>query len=279
MPPHLRFTLRRLILFVGAMILVCTGCHESKITLDDLEAAVASLDVSKLELPSEPMRSVAPMELEKRDLKLGFIKLTDCAPLVIAKEKGFFDDEGLNVEIEAQSNWKVLLDRVIDGQLDGAHMLAGQPIGATIGFGTEAHLITACSLDYNGNAITVSNAIWQQMQEHDPSLKSPTPPHPITAAALKPIVESYKRDGRDFNMGVVFPVSTHNYELRYWLAASGIHPGTYTPEDITGTKDGDVLLSVTPTMTSGRTTLKRSSVSPNGGTTNIPTHMWRSSRP
>jgi nitrate/nitrite transport system substrate-binding protein len=204
------------------------------------------LDVSKLELPSEQLPSVEPKELEKRDLKLGFIKLTDCAPLVIAKEKGFFDDEGLNVEIEAQSNWKVLLDRVIDGQLDGAHMLAGQPIGATIGIGTEAHLITACSLDYNGNAITVSNAIWQQMQEHDPALKSPTPPHPITADALKPIVESYNRDGRDFNMGVVFPVSTHNYELRYWLAASGIHPGMYTPEDITGTKNGDVLLSVTP---------------------------------
>ena len=76
---------------------------------------------------------------EKEELKFGFIKLTDMAPLAIAYEKGFFEDEGLYVTLEAQANWKVLLDRVIDGQLDGAHMLAGQPLGATIGFGTEAH--------------------------------------------------------------------------------------------------------------------------------------------
>ncbi len=93
---------------------------------------------------------------EKEQLKFGFIKLTDCAPLVIAYEKRFFEDEGLNVTLEAQANWKVLLDRVIDGQLDGAHMLAGQPLGATIGFGTKADIVTAFSMDLNGNAITVS---------------------------------------------------------------------------------------------------------------------------
>ncbi|HCW90006.1 MAG TPA: nitrate ABC transporter substrate-binding protein, partial [Marinobacter sp.] len=64
---------------------------------------------------------------EKPDLRLGFIKLTDMAPLAVAWEQGFFMDEGLFVEIEAQANWKVLLDRVITGELDGAHMLAGQP--------------------------------------------------------------------------------------------------------------------------------------------------------
>ena len=186
------------------------------------------------------------LDLEKSDLKFGFIKLTDCAPLVIAKEKGYFSDEGLNVEVEAQSNWKVLLDRVIDGQLDGAHMLAGQPIGATIGFGTKADIITAYSLDYNGNAITVSNDIWAQMQENDPELKSETPKHPITADSLKPIVDKYKAEGKDFPMGMVFPVSTHNYEIRYWLAAAGIKPGMYTEKDITGVQDADVLLSVTP---------------------------------
>jgi len=53
---------------------------------------------------------------EKEVLKFGFIKLTDCAPLVVAYEKHFFEDEGLNVTLEAQANWKVLLDRVIDGQ-------------------------------------------------------------------------------------------------------------------------------------------------------------------
>ena len=65
-------------------------------------------------------------EPEKPELTLGFIKLTDMAALAIAKEKGFFEDEGLYVKLEAQANWKVLLDRVISGELDGAHMLAGQ---------------------------------------------------------------------------------------------------------------------------------------------------------
>ena len=107
-------------------------------------------------------------ELEKEDLKFGFIKLTDMAPLAIAYEKGYFEDEGLYVTLEAQANWKVLLDRVIDGELDGAHMLAGQPLGATIGFGTRADIITAFSMDLNGNGITVSNTIWAQMKEHVP---------------------------------------------------------------------------------------------------------------
>ena len=106
--------------------------------------------------------------LEKEDLKFGFIKLTDMAPIAIAKEKGFFEDEGLYVTAEPQANWKVLLDRVITGELDGAHMLAGQPLGATIGFGTKAHVITPFSMDLNGNAITVSNAVWAEMKKHIP---------------------------------------------------------------------------------------------------------------
>jgi nitrate/nitrite transport system substrate-binding protein len=76
------------------------------------------------------------LDLEKEDLKLGFIKLTDMAPLAVAYELGYFEDEGLFVTLEAQANWKVLLDGVISGELDGAHMLAGQPLAATIGYGT-----------------------------------------------------------------------------------------------------------------------------------------------
>jgi len=70
----------------------------------------------------------AALKPEKDELKLGFIKLTDMAPLAVAKENGYFEDEGLIVTLEAQANWKVLLDRVITGELDGAHMLAGQPL-------------------------------------------------------------------------------------------------------------------------------------------------------
>jgi len=196
-----------------------------------------------------PLQSAQAVEnLEKEELKFGFIKLTDMAPLAIAYEKGFFEDEGLYVSLEAQANWKVLLDRVIDGELDGAHMLAGQPLGATIGFGTQADVITAFSMDLNGNGITVSNAVWEEMKKHIPMDADGRPVHPIKADALKPVIEQYKAAGKPFKMGMVFPVSTHNYELRYWLAAGGINPGYYAPAkgDTSGQIDADALLSVTP---------------------------------
>ncbi|MEM0954024.1 MAG: CmpA/NrtA family ABC transporter substrate-binding protein [Pseudomonadota bacterium] len=186
-------------------------------------------------------------EPEKDELTFGFIKLTDMAPIAVAYENGYFEDEGLYVSVEAQANWKVLLDGVIDGQLDGAHMLAGQPLAATIGFGTKAHIITPFSMDLNGNGITVSNDIWRQMKAHIRE-EDGKPVHPISAAALKPVIQQYKSEGKPFNMGMVFPVSTHNYELRYWLAAGGVHPGFYAPHkgDISGQINADALLSVTP---------------------------------
>jgi nitrate/nitrite transport system substrate-binding protein len=187
-----------------------------------------------------------PLKLEKEQIRLGFIKLTDMAPLAIAYEKGFFEDEGLYVTLEPQANWKVILDRVITGELDGAHMLAGQPLGATIGIGTKADIVTAFSMDLNGNAITVSTAVWQQMKA---ALAKDAQGHvvrPVAAAALKPVVEQFKAAGKSFRMGVVFPVSTHNYELRYWLASGGLHPGFYSPSDVTGQIKADVLISVTP---------------------------------
>jgi len=190
--------------------------------------------------------SVAAGQPEKPDLKFGFIKLTDCVPIVIAKEKGYFEEEGLYVTVEAQANWKILLDRVISGELDGAHMLAGQPIAATIGFGTKAHIITPFSMDLNGNGITVSKEIWDEMKQATPALAATPTPRPVKSDYLKPVVQKMKADGTPMKMGMVFPVSTHNYELRYWLAAGGINPGYYTPTDINGNTDADVLLSVTP---------------------------------
>ena len=209
-----------------------------KNTLVKLTCAASLLLGSAIALAADP---------EKEQLKLGFIKLTDMAPLAIAYEKGFFEDEGLYVTLEAQANWKVLLDRVITGELDGAHMLAGQPLGATIGFGTKAEVVTAFSMDLNGKGITVSNAVWEEMKKHVP-MENGKPVHPIKADALKPVIDKYKAQGKPFNLGMVFPVSTHNYVLRYWLAAGGINPGLYAPEkgDTSGQINADALLSVTP---------------------------------
>ena len=207
-----------------------------------LTSAVAAMAVAvALSSPA----AAKMLKVEKDTLKLGFIKLTDMAPLAIALEKHFFEDEGLYVTLEPQANWKVLLDRVISGELDGSHMLAGQPLAATIGFGTKAHIVTPFSMDLNGNAITVSNAVWAEMKSHIP-MKDGKPEHPIKADALKFVVDDYKKQGKPFNMGMVFPVSTHNYELRYWLAAGGVKPGYYSAKDTSGQIQADVLLSVTP---------------------------------
>lgn len=185
---------------------------------------------------------------EKEELTLGFIKLTDMAPLAIAYEKGYFEDEGLYVTLEAQANWKVVLDGVIDGRLDGSHMLAGQPLASTIGYGTKSDISILVSMDLNGKSITVSNTVWDEMKKNLTVGPDGKIPHPISASALKPVVESYNSSGKPFNMAMVFPVSTHNYILRYWLAAGGVHPGFYDPAsgDTLGQKNAEVFLSVTP---------------------------------
>ena len=206
--------------------------------------AAAAATVSLLCLTS--IGHAEMLDVEKDELKFGFIKLTDMAPLAIAYEKGYFEDEGLFVTLEPQANWKVLLDGVITGELDGAHMLAGQPLAATIGFGTKAHIVTPFSMDLNGNGITVSNEVWELMKPNLPKKADGRPQHPIKADYLKPVVEQFKAEGKPFNMGMVFPVSTHNYELRYWLAAGGIHPGFYSADNISGQIKADALLSVTP---------------------------------
>ena len=208
-----------------------------------LASASALVGASMLSAPTRAQQKKA--RPEKEALKFGFIKLTDMVPLAIAYERKFFEDEGLSVTLEAQANWKVLLDRVIDGQLDGAHMLAGQPLGATIGVGTKSPVVTAFSMDLNGNGITVSNEVWSEMKKHIP-MEGGRPVHPIKADALKKVVDKFKTEGKQFKMGMVFTLSTHNYELRYWLASGGIHPGYYTASDANGQSEADVLISVTP---------------------------------
>jgi len=213
-------------------------------TIKKLVTAFAAVAVVSTLSFANPV--LAAEKLEKDSLKLGFIKLTDMAPLAVALEKGFFEDEGLSVQVEAQANWKVLLDRVVSGELDGAHMLATLPFGAAIGYGTKADIISAFTLTLNGDAITVSNDIWNQMKPQIP-MKDGKPVHPIKADTLKPVLEKYKSAGKPFNMAMTFPVGTHNMKLRYWLAAGGIKPGFYAPpEDTSGQIDAEAMLSVTP---------------------------------
>ena len=115
-----------------------------------LVLAIKTLGAASL-LISTPIAHAALGVPEKNELTFGFIKLTDMAPITIAYENGYFEDEGLYVTIEVQANWKVLLDGVIDGKLDGAH------------------IVTPFSMDLNSNAITVANDIWAQMKPNIPT--------------------------------------------------------------------------------------------------------------
>lgn len=195
---------------------------------------------------SDAPAPAAKGDVEKPVLKLGFIKLTDMAPLAIAKEKGFFAEEGLTVTLEPQANWKVLVDNVASGGLDGAHMLAGHPIASGAGIGAKVKIVAPLSLDMNGKAVTLSNKAYGLIAPTLPKGADGKVTHPISAAALKPVVAKLKSEGKPFKMGMVFPVSGHNYVLRYWLAAGGLNPGYYLPADTAGVTGADVQLSVTP---------------------------------
>ncbi len=166
---------------------------------------------------------------EKTKLKIGFIALTDCAPIVIAKEKGFFAAEGLDVDVEKEGGgWPGIQQKTISGEYDYAHALAGLPIAATLGINGEAHLNALMSLDYNGNAITLSNKLIDEMERY--GLRKDV--RPVTADTIKKyIFEKHKAEGKNYqplNFGMTHPNSTHNYELRYWMASSGIKPDVDT---------------------------------------------------
>ncbi len=171
--------------------------------------------------------------LEKHHLKFGIIPLTDCAPIVVAKEKGFFHRHGLDVEISREASWANIRDKVALGILDGAHMLASMPLAATLGVGANSQpTLTAFSMDCNGNGITVANTLYARMVAVDPEAMQKKP---ISAKALKKVIDADQAAGRPvMTFAVVFPVSTHNYEIRYWMAAAGIDP------------DNDVRLIVVP---------------------------------
>lgn len=192
-------------------------------------------------------------DIEKPDLTFGFVKLTDMAPLAVAVEKGFFADEGLNVTLQPMETWTSITKAVADGTLDGSHMLAGQPLAGRVGIGIQANFVTPLSMDLNGNGITLSNEVWNQIADAIPRDEFGRPEHPISASVLEPVVSSMKADGDPLRFGMVYPTSTHNYELRYWLAAGGIHPGMYRPEDLGGNTGGqegaDVHLIVKPPLT------------------------------
>lgn len=158
---------------------------------------------------------------EKRYVRIGYVPLTDSLPLVVARELGYFSEEGIEVDLQRETSWATLRDRVLVGQLDCAQMLAPMLLSASLGLcGIRKQMVTAWSLGLNGNAITVSHNLFKGLSaladEHTPL---------GAARALKVVIESRRRNAQPpLVLAIVFPFSCQAYLLRYWLSVGGIDP-------------------------------------------------------
>lgn len=166
--------------------------------------------------------------LEKNAVTLGFVPLTDCAPLAVAKETGIFARYDLDVTLSKEPSWANIRDKLALGIFDAAQMVAGMPLANSIGIGAIQYpTITALSLGLNGNAVTVSKTLYREL----PEISTPQ----ATAKALQDLIMTRRRQGRPpLRLAVVYPYSSHHYLLRYWLASGGLEP------------DRDVQLCVVP---------------------------------
>jgi nitrate/nitrite transport system ATP-binding protein len=156
--------------------------------------------------------TIAPQikKLEKTTINLGFMPLTDCAPLAIAQEKGLFAKHGLTVNLQRARSWDEIAMGLADGRYDAAQMVAAMPLAMTLGMNGQYSVPTIIPLvmSRNGNAITLS----RELTERGVS----------TLNNLKNVILA-DRD-RIYQIGIVHDCSIHNLMLRYWLASVGIDP-------------------------------------------------------
>ncbi|MFA7495782.1 MAG: CmpA/NrtA family ABC transporter substrate-binding protein [Acidithiobacillus sp.] len=158
--------------------------------------------------------------IQKHALSIGYVALTDSAPLIVAREKGFFAAEGLEVSLQREPSWASLRDHLLFGDLVAAHALAPLPMAATLGIASpKIPVSTALSLSLNGNAITVSHALHRRLV--DAGLSGGDQPL-LAAQILRQIIQA--QPSRKLRFAVVSPVSNHHYQLRHWLQAAGINP-------------------------------------------------------
>jgi len=147
----------------------------------------------------------------KRVIKLGFIPLTDCAPLIIAKEMGFFAKYGVDVQLSKEASWAVVRDKILNGELDGAHCLFSMPFSVYTGIGGKAgsEMKIAMILNDNGQAITLSKDFCGIVGYKD--IKK-------VSAAIKQV-----KAKKEVTFAMTFPGGTHDIWLRNWLAACGVN--------------------------------------------------------
>jgi nitrate/nitrite transport system substrate-binding protein len=149
---------------------------------------------------------------EHPDMRFGIIALTDCSPIVIAHEKGFFKKHGIRATVAKGANWAAIRDSLANGDNQATHMLIGMPLASTMGLlgSPKKPMIIPWMLNRNGQAITLK-AEWKGQVSNDPK-------------ALKPMVDRAKSLGEPLTFAMTFPPGTHAMWMRYYLGAGGIHP-------------------------------------------------------
>lgn len=168
--------------------------------------------------PASP-RDVRPKP-RQAPIRIGFVPLSDAAPLVVAKEWGLFANRGLDVRLSRELGWASIRDKLVHGELDGAHALSTLPVALAHGFGCiRTDVVAGLILNLHGNAITLSNELWRAGVRDQGTLRS------FLAA---------NRNRRTLTLGTVAANSTHSYLLRSWFQRAG------------ATFDQDVRLVVVP---------------------------------
>ncbi len=156
-------------------------------------------------------------------LRIGFIPLCDATALIVAVDKGFTAAEGLDVELVREVSWSNVRDKLNIGLFDAAHLIAPVAIASSLGLGhVKVPIIAPFGLGVNGNAITVSPPLHAALHDAaDGDIRDPL----VSAKALARVVAQRKGRGREpLTFGMTFPFSTHNYHLRFWMAAGGVDP-------------------------------------------------------
>ncbi|WP_119304130.1 CmpA/NrtA family ABC transporter substrate-binding protein [Dongia deserti] len=156
-------------------------------------------------------------------VRAGFIPLIDAAALIVAADRGFAAEEGLRLELVREVSWANVRDRLMLGQFDAAHILAPLAIAAALGSDyTKVEMAAPLALGLNGNAVVVSTGLYRAISDAAPGdLNDPAE----TGLALSRVIAARRKQGAEpLVFGMVFPFSSHNYQLRYWMAAAGIDP-------------------------------------------------------
>ena len=149
---------------------------------------------------------------ETADIRVGMIALTDCSPIVIAHELGYFRKFGINSTVSKEASWAVIRDKLTLGENQATHMLLGMPIASTMGLAGSPvkPMVIPWILNRNGQAITLNNKLKAAGAK--------------TPAQIKPLAEKAKAGGDPLTFAMTFPPGTHAMWVRYWLASGGIHP-------------------------------------------------------